>query len=99
MRTVKALVSCSLGDGLFSGNHSVDTIDHILNKVFLRSSESSSVGDIVGTVIGLRVLSVDTSDLHLVFVSNFVESFLVLLELWERDMDGSSHGGTKVGWA
>jgi len=77
----------------------MNTIDHILDKLFLGFTESSSVGNIEDSVISFGVLSVDTSDLHLVFVSNFVESFLVLLELWERDMDGSSHGGTKVGWA
>jgi len=99
MRTVNALVSCSLGDGLFSGNHGVDTIDHILNKVFLRSSESSSVGDIVGTVIGLRVLSVDTSDLDEVLGSDSIELILLLGKFWELDVDGSSQGSTKVGWA
>ena len=77
----------------------MNTIDHILDKLFLGFTESSSVGNIEDSVISFGVLSVDTSDLHLVFVSNFVESFLVLLELWKRDMDGSSHGGTKVGWA
>jgi hypothetical protein len=42
---------------------------------------------------------VNTSDLNLVFVSDIMELFLLFHELWKVDVDGSSHGGTKVGWA
>ena len=77
----------------------MNTVDHVLNELFLGFSESSSVGNIECSIVGLRVLSVDTSDLDLVFVSDIMELFLLFHELWKVDMDGSSHGGTKVGWA
>jgi len=34
-----------------------------------------------------------------IFVSNSVECSFILSEFWKFDMDGSSHGGTEVGWA
>jgi len=77
----------------------MDTVYHILNKFFLRFTESSSVGDIESSIVGLGVLSMDTSDLYLKFVSDFVELGFLIHKLWELDMDGGSHGGTKVGWA
>ena len=45
------------------------------------------------------MLSVDTSDLHVVLVSDSVELVLVLHQLWKLDVHGSSEGGTEVGWA
>ena len=77
----------------------MDTIDHVLNESSLGSSESSLVGDIVGSVIRLGVLSVDTSDLDVVLVGDGVELVLLLGEFWKLDVDGSSQGGTEVGWA
>jgi len=77
----------------------VDTVDHILNEACFTETESSLVGNIVGSVIGFGVLSVDSSDLYVVFVSNFVEFCLVLGEFWKFDMNGSSHCGTEVSWA
>jgi len=58
-----------------------------LDKLSLGSSKSSSVGDIEDTVVGLSVLSVDTSNLDVVFIGNLVELFLVLHQLWKFDMD------------
>ena len=45
------------------------------------------------------MLSVNTSDLDLILLSNSVESFLFTHKLWQLDVDRGSHGGTKVGWA
>ena len=45
------------------------------------------------------MLTMSTSNLDLVLISNGVESGLVSLQLWKLDMDGSSHSGTEVGWA
>ena len=77
----------------------MDSVDHVLDEVSLRLAESSSVGNVEDSVVGLRVLSVDTSDLHLVLVGNVVELLLLLHQLWQVDVHGGSHGGTKVGWA
>lgn len=67
--------------------------------MLLGSAESSSVGDIINSVIGLRVLTVDTSNLDEVFIGNLLVLSLLLSELWKADMDGSSEGGTEIGWA
>ena len=77
----------------------MDTINHILDEGLLRSTKSSSVGDVEDTIVGLGVLSVDTSDLHEVLVSDLVELFLLLHELWKLDVDGGSEGSSQVGWA
>ena len=45
------------------------------------------------------MLSVDTSDLHLVLVSDRLMEVWVLHELWKIDMDRGSQSGTHVGWA
>ena len=73
--------------GFLSINKSSNTIDHILNELTLRSSESSSVGDIEGSVIGFSMLSMDTSDLNEVFICNFVELVFVLLKFWKLNVD------------
>ena len=84
---------------LLSFDEGSDSVNHVLDELLLRSSESSLVGDIKDTVVGLSVLSVDTSDLDVVFVSNFVELILVLHQLWKLDVHGGSKGSTEVGWA
>ena len=86
-------------EGLLDIDESVDSIDHVLDEVSLRLAESSSVGDIEDSVVGLRVLSMDTSNLHLVLVRNVVELLLLLHQLWQVDVHRGSHCGTKVGWA
>ena len=77
----------------------LDTVDHVLDKLLLRFTESSLVGDIENSVVGLSMLTMDTSDLDLVFVGNLVEGFFIVHQLWQLDVDRSSHGSTKVGWA
>jgi len=80
-------------------NKCSDTINHVLNKSLFGSTESSSVGDVEDTVISLRVLSVDTSDLDVVLISDGIELGLILLEFWELDMDRGSQGSSEIGWA
>jgi hypothetical protein len=76
-----------------------DSIDHVLEKLLLGSSESSLVGDVEGSVVGLGVLSVDSSDLDVVLVGDLVEEGLVVHELGELDVNGSSESGSEVGGA
>jgi len=45
------------------------------------------------------MLTVSTSDLDLVLVGDSVEGILITHQLWQIDVNGCSHGGTKVGWA
>ena len=86
-------------ESLLSLDEGVDTVDHILNELLLRSAESSSVGDIEDAVIGLGVLTMDTSDLDVVLLSDGLELVLLGHELWKLDVDGASEGSTKVGRA
>jgi len=72
----------------FSLNQGFDTIIHVLNEFSLGSSKSSLVRDIVDTIIGLGVFTVNTSNLDIVLVSNSVEHLFVLLSKeWELDMN------------
>ena len=77
----------------------MDTVDHVLDELLLGSTKSPSVGDVEHTIVGLGVLTVDTSDLDEVLVSDGVELVLVVHELGELDVDGGSEGGTEVGGA
>ena len=86
-------------EGLFGLNHGLHAVVHVLDEVLLGAAETSLVGDVVGSVGGLGVLSVDTTDLDVVLISDLLESFLVGGELWKLDVDGSSECGTEVGWA
>ena len=93
---IRSLGGCK---GLLGLNHGLDTIVHVLNEIFLRAAETSLVGDIVNSVSALRVLTVATTDLDVVFVSNSLELFLLRAEKWQLDVHGGSQGSSKVGWA
>ena len=47
------------------------------------------------------MLSVDTSDLNIILISNFVELLFVLFfgKHWEFDMNGSSQSSSEISWA
>ena len=84
---------------LLSGDHSLDTVVHVLHKVLFGAAEAAAVRDVVGAVVGLGVLTVDTADLDVVLVSDSLEGLHVLGELGELDVDGGAKGGTEVGGA
>ena len=88
-------------ESLLGGNHGFDTIIHVLDKVLLRSTESSLVGDIENAIVGLGVLTVDSSDLHVVLIGDLVELSFVCFasEQWQFDMNRCSQGSSQVGWA
>jgi hypothetical protein len=70
-----------------------------LDELNLVSSESSQVGDIEDAIVSLGVLTVDTSDLDVIFVGNGLMESFVLHQLWKVDVDGGSETGSKVSWA
>jgi hypothetical protein len=84
---------------LLSLNHSLDTVVHVLDEVDLRAAESSQVGDVVDVVVSLRVLTVGTSDLHVVLGGDGLELVLLVAKLGELDVDGSAETGSEVGGA
>ena len=93
----KTLVSCS--EFLLSADHGLDSIVHVLDKVDLRATKSTLVGDVKYAIVSLSVLSVSTSDVDIVFIGNCTELFLVPSELWKLNVDGSTHSSSEVGWA
>ena len=70
-----------------------------MNELNLVSSESSQVGNIEDTIVGLGVFTVDTSDLDEILIGNGFVERLVLHQFWKIDMDGRSETGSHVGWA
>ena len=68
-------------------NHSFNTIVHVLDERHLREAESSLIGDVVDVVSGLRVFSVDTSDLDVVFVSDCLEFVLPSTQFGKLNVD------------
>ena len=84
---------------LFSSNHSSNTIVHVLHKSNFRSSESTSVRDIINVVVGLGVFSMGSTDLDVVLVCNCLEFVLLLTEVGQVNVDRSSEGCSKISWA
>lgn len=93
------LNQCHRSESLLCLDEGLDTINHILDELLLGSTESSSVGNVEDSIVGLGMLSVDTSDLHEVLLGDVLELFLLLHELWKLDVHGGSEGGSQVGWA
>lgn len=91
------MASCS--ELLLLGDEGLDTVVHVLDEVNFVATETSQVGDVIGTIIGLGVFTMDTTDLDVVFVGNGVEKLGLLSELGESDVNGSSQTGTEVGGA
>jgi len=80
-------------------DHGLDTVVHVLHKILLRAAKTSLVGDIEDGLCTLGVLTMDTTDLDVVLVSDFVELGLVRGELWQPDVDGCTESSAEVGWA
>jgi len=90
----KYLVSCS--ECLLSVDKGMNSVNHVLHKLLLRSSESPSIRDIKDSIICLGMLTVDTTDLDEVLISDAVELIFVVHELRQLDMYRSSKGSTKI---
>ena len=80
-------------------DESFDTIVHILDEINFVSAKSSQVGDIEDTVVTLSVLTVDTSDLYVVLISNGLHKALLLHKFWKVNVNRCSQSSTHVDWA
>jgi len=89
--------NCS--ESLLGGDHSLDTVVHVLDEVDLGATKSAEVRDVEDAVIGLGVLTMGTTDLDVVLVGDGLELILMLGKLRKFDMDGSAHAGSEVGGA
>ena len=85
--------------GFLGSDHGFNSIVHVLDKLDLVSTESSQVGDIKDSIIGLGVLTVDTSDLDVVLIGNRLVKRCVLHQFWQVNVHGSSKSCSHVGWA
>jgi hypothetical protein len=61
----------------FSINHCSNSIDHVLDQLFFRSSKSSSVWDIKDGIIRLNAFYMNSSCLNVILVSYCLELFFV----------------------
>lgn len=80
-------------------DHGFNAIVHILNKGAFRASKSALVRNVVGCIHSLRVLSMDSTDLHVVLVCDFLELLHVAREFRKFDVHGSAQGSSQVGGA
>ena len=80
-------------------HHSLDTVVHILDEIFLATAETTLVRDVEDAIAGVGVLTVLATDLNVELVSDTLESRPVLHEGGETDVDGGAHGSTEVGRA
>ena len=94
-----ALISSKYSEGVLSIDEGTDAVDHILNESLLGETESSLVGDVENTGAGVGVLTVDTTELHVVLSADVLHLGHVLAELGQLDVHGGSESGTKVGRA
>lgn len=62
-------------------NKSLDSVVHVLGEFNFIAAESAEVGNVEGAVIRFSVLSMDATDLNVVFGCDSVELRLVLSEL------------------
>ena len=86
-------------EGLLGSDHSLDAVVHVLDEVDLVAAESSQVRDVEHAIVGLGVLTVDTSDLDVVLVSDLLVELGVLHQLGQVDVDGGAETSTHVGGA
>ena len=84
------------GERLLCTDHCLDTIVHVLNQVYLGSSKASSVRDVENAIISLGMLTMDTSDLNVVLVSDSIEHGSILCKEWEPDVNRGSKSSTEV---
>ena len=64
--------NCTTTKFLLLGNHGLNSVVHVLNKVDFGSAESSLVGDVINVIGRFRVLTVDASNLQIIADCKFL---------------------------
>jgi len=78
----------------------VDSVNHLLDKLDLRISQSVLVRDVISVTSLTTRFSTSTTRLEMKLLTSFLELLhTVLGPSWEVNMHGSSHASTKIGWA
>jgi len=70
-----------------------------LDEVNLGAAETALIGNVKNAIMGLGVLTVGSSDLDVVLVSNSFKLSFLLAQEGQVDVHGSTQGGTEIGWA
>jgi hypothetical protein len=71
----------------FTMDHGLDTVVHVLHEIDLGATKSAHVRDVVDVVVSFSVLTMSTSDLNMVLVSNGLEFSLLNSEVGQVDVD------------
>ena len=71
-------------------------VDHVLDELLLGAAKSAPVRNVEHAVVRLSVLTVDTSDLNVVLVSDRVELVLSVHQLRQLDVHGAAHRSAQV---
>ena len=90
---------CTTTEFFLFGDHGLDTVVHVLDEIDLGATESAFVRDVVNMISRFTVLTVNTSDLDVIFVRNFLELWHLSSELGKSNMHRCSEGSTKISWA
>ena len=68
-------------------DHGLDTVVHILDEIDFGATKSTLVRDIIDVVISFRMLTMGTSDLDIVLISDSLEFRLLEAEIGQVDMN------------
>lgn len=76
-----------------------DTVVHVLSELNFVAAKAAHVRNVKDTVVGLSVLAMSSTNLHVVLVGDNLHLFGLLLELGKVDVDRSAHTSAKIGGA
>jgi len=77
----------TLAQFMFSLDHCLHTVVHILHKGNLAHAKSSLVRNVIDVIVSLGMFTVSTSDLHMEFVCDSLKLSFPLTQKREVDMN------------
>ena len=72
--------NCS--ESLLGLDHGLNTVVHVLDEIDLGATQSAEVRNVEDAVIGFSVLTMNSPDLNVVFIGNFLELLFFLSQFW-----------------
>ena len=77
-------------------DHLSHSVVHVVHEFDLRETEPSLVADIEDSVVAFAVLSVNSSDLHVVLLRDLLEALVVLAQQRQLDVNARSETRSEV---
>jgi hypothetical protein len=71
----------------FTIDHGLDAVVHVLDKINLRATKPALVRDVINMVVSFGMLTMGTSDLDIVLISDSLEFSLLEAEIGQVDMN------------